>query len=86
MTCPTPQGAFYLFPDVSALYGRHTPDGTEIAGSVALCTYLLEAHDVALVPGEAFGSDAGVRISYATDLDTLMRACDRIEAGLSALR
>ena len=86
VTCPTPQGAFYLFPDVSALYGRTTPDGMEITGSVSLCTYLLEAHDVALVPGEAFGSDAGVRLSYATDLDTLMRACDRIEAGVTALR
>ncbi|WP_420456617.1 pyridoxal phosphate-dependent aminotransferase [Rubrivirga sp.] len=86
VTCPTPQGAFYLFPDVSALYGRRTPDGAEITGSVDLCTYLLEAHDVALVPGEAFGSDAGVRISYATDLDTLRAACDRIEAGVAALR
>ena len=86
VTCPTPEGAFYLFPDVSALYGRTAPDGTEITGSVALCTYLLDAHDLALVPGEAFGSDAGVRLSYATDLDTLMRACDRFEAGVAALR
>ncbi|PAP78447.1 pyridoxal phosphate-dependent aminotransferase [Rubrivirga marina] len=86
VTCPTPEGAFYLFPDVSALYGRQTPDGAEIAGSVDFCTYLLEARDVALVPGEAFGNDAGVRISYATDLDTLMTACDRIEAGVVGLR
>lgn len=86
VTCPTPEGAFYLFPDVSALYGRRTPEGGEVAGSVDLCTYLLEARDVALVPGEAFGNDAGVRISYATDLDTLMKACDRIEAGVAALR
>ena len=85
VTSPTPEGAFYLFPDVSAFYGRRTPDGATIEGSVDLCRYLLEARDVALVPGEAFGSDAGVRISYATDLDTLMRACDRIEAGLAAL-
>ncbi len=85
VVCPVPQGAFYLFPDVSALYGRQTPDGDTISGSVGLCRYLLEAHDVALVPGQAFGSDAGVRLSYATDLDTLTRACDRIEAGLTAL-
>lgn len=85
MSCPTPEGAFYLFPDVSAFYGRTTPGGDRIGGSVDLCRYLLEEHEVALVPGEAFGSDDGVRISYATDLDTLMRACDRIEAGLAAL-
>jgi len=86
VACPTPEGAFYLFPDVSAYYRRRTPDGQEITGSVDLCQYLLEAHEVALVPGEAFGSDAGVRVSYATDMDSLMRACDRIEAGLAALR
>ena len=85
VSCPTPEGAFYLFPDVSAFYGRTTPGGAEIGGSVDLCTYLLDEHEVALVPGAAFGSDAGVRISYATDMDTLMRACDRIEAGLGAL-
>ena len=84
VTCPTPQGAFYLFPDVSAFYGRQS-GGHAVSGSVDLCGYLLDHHDVALVPGEAFGADAGVRISYATDLDTLMRACDRIEAGLLAL-
>lgn len=86
VSCPTPEGAFYLFPDVSAVYGRQAPDGSEVSGSVALCSYLLEAQEVALVPGAAFGADTGVRISYATDLDTLTRACDRIEAGLAALR
>lgn len=85
VACPTPDGAFYLFPDVSALYGRRTPGGDAVGGSVDLCRYLLEEHEVALVPGEAFGADAGVRISYATDMDTLMRACDRIERGLAAL-
>ncbi|MEM1116233.1 MAG: pyridoxal phosphate-dependent aminotransferase [Bacteroidota bacterium] len=86
VSVPTPQGAFYLFPDVSVFYGRTTPGGTEVGGSIDLCTYLLEEQEVALVPGAAFGADAGLRISYATDLDTLMRACDRIEAGLGALR
>ena len=83
--CPRPDGAFYLFPDVSAFFGRTAPDGTTIASSLDLCTYLLDDHSVALVPGEAFGDPSGLRISYATDLDTLMRACDRIEAGLAAL-
>ena len=86
VSCPVPEGAFYLFPDVSAVYGRTTPSGNEIGGSVALCQYLLEDHDLALVPGEAFGLDSGVRLSYATDMDSLMRACDRLEAGLGALR
>ena len=86
VTCPTPEGAFYLFPDVSAAYGKRTPGGAEVGGSQDLCAYLLEEHEVALVPGEAFGADAGVRLSYATDLDTLMTACDRIGAGWRALQ
>ena len=85
VACPTPEGAFYLFPDVSAFYGRTAPDGTTVEDSVSLCTVLLEQHDVALVPGSAFGGPDGVRISYASSLDSLMTACDRIEAGLASL-
>ena len=85
VACPVPQGAFYLFPDVSGVYGRTAPDGTAIADSLGLCRYLLDACGVALVPGEAFGDARGVRLSYATDLGTLMRAMDRIEAGIAAL-
>lgn len=83
--CPKPEGAFYLFPDVSAYYGQTSPDGTRIKGSEDLSFYLLEQHGVALVPGKAFGSDAGVRVSYASSLDDLAKAADRIEAGLAAL-
>ena len=85
IACPTPGGAFYLFPDVSALFGRTAPDGTVIADSLSLCSYLLDAEGVALVPGEAFGDARGVRLSYATDMETLMAACDRIERAVGAL-
>ena len=85
VVCPRPEGAFYLFPDVSAYFGKTTPDGTPIAGSEALCAYLLDAHGVALVPGSAFGADYGVRLSYAASTDDLVKAADRIEAGLAAL-
>lgn len=83
--CPTPQGAFYLFPDVSGVLGRTAPDGTVVTDSLGLCRYLLDACHVALVPGEAFGDPRGLRISYATGMDTLMTAMDRIEAGIAAL-
>ena len=85
VTCPLPEGAFYLFPDVSALFGCRTPDGTRIDDADALCGYLLEEYEVALVPGSAFGAPYGLRMSYATDLDTLSRAMDRVEAGIAAL-
>ena len=84
--CPTPEGAFYLYPDVSSFFGAETPDGSPIEDSGDLCFYLLEEHDVALVPGPAFGEPDGLRLSYASSMEDLDTALDRIEAGLAALR
>jgi aspartate aminotransferase/aspartate/glutamate/aspartate-prephenate aminotransferase len=84
--CPTPNGAFYLYPDVSAYFGAETPDGEVLEDSSDLCFYLLEAQHVALVPGGAFGEPKGLRLSYASSMEDLNTALDRIEAGLSALR
>ena len=60
VTCPKPEGAFYLFPDVSAYFGRTAPGGRRIAGSEDLCFYLLEEHDVALVEDAAQAHGAAV--------------------------
>jgi len=84
--CPTPQGAFYLYPDVSAFFGTETPDGDTIEDSSDLCFYLLEEHHVALVPGTAFGAPDGIRLSYASSMEDLETALKRIEAGLTALQ
>jgi len=70
--CPTPGGAFYLFPDVSALYSKTIPD------SAAMCSHILEKAQVALVPGVAFGDGRCIRLSYAVDEKTLL-------TGLSAV-
>ena len=83
--CPTPEGAFYLFPDVSAFLDTTTPSGRPIATSEDLCFYLLEEHDIALVPGTAFGTPSGLRISYAASMDDLETALDRVERGLAGL-
>lgn len=85
VTCPTPEGAFYLFPNVSALFGTTAPNGTAIESSNDLCMYLLEQHHVALVPGEAFGDPQGLRISYASSMHDLETALDRIATGIEAL-
>ena len=84
--CPTPEGAFYLFPQVASFYGTTTSGGREVNSSTDLCMYLLEEHDVALVPGEAFGDPAGVRISYAAAMSDLEEAMRRVKRGLEALR
>lgn len=85
MVCPVPQGAFYLFPDVSRWLGQRTPQGTLLSNTQDLCMYILEHHDVALVPGQAFGGPTGLRISYAASEYDLMTACDRLETAFSAL-
>jgi aspartate aminotransferase len=85
VVCPRPEGAFYVFPDVSAVLGRTAPDGRALDSSEALCLYLLEACDVALVPGEAFGDAAGLRISYAASMEDLREAMRRIQEGIAAL-
>ena len=83
--CAKPEGAFYVFPDVSAYVGKEAPSGRRIESASDLCFYLLEEHDVALVPGEAFGEPSGLRLSYAAAMDDLDEALGRIEKGLSAL-
>ncbi|MCH5276684.1 MAG: pyridoxal phosphate-dependent aminotransferase [Desulfovibrionaceae bacterium] len=76
--CPRPEGAFYAFPDVSALFTDSMPDDT------ALCTMLLERARVAVVPGTAFGDPRCIRLSYAVADDVLMDALTRIRAALFA--
>lgn len=83
--CPKPEGAFYLFPQVTAFFGKQSPGGRLIQSSEDLCFYLLEEHHVALVAGDGFGDPQGLRISYAASMANLEEAMRRIEAGLGAL-
>lgn len=65
VVCPRPQGAFYVFPDVSVAFGKtHGPSGTKIGSDVDFCNALLETKGVACVPGSAFGEPRALRISY----------------------
>ena len=84
VTCRMPTGAFYAFPNVSGLLSRHWKD--QPVGSAAnLATYLLNEAQVALVPGEPFGSDIHIRLSYATSLEAIERGLTRIEAAILRL-
>ena len=76
VVCCKPAGAFYLFPDVSALFCKEMPDAT------AVCTRLLEKARVACVPGEAFGDPHCIRLSYAVSDDVLMDALHRMKSAL----
>lgn len=81
-----PQGAFYLFPEVSAYIGKTTPDGKKIEKSADLAMYLLESGHVATVDGGAFGMEGYIRLSYATSDDNLREALRRIREALLALK
>lgn len=81
-----PQGAFYLFPEVSAYIGKTTPEGNTIGSSADLAMYLLEKGHVATVDGGAFGMEGYIRLSYATSDDNLREAMCRIAATLATLK
>ncbi|TXH67267.1 MAG: pyridoxal phosphate-dependent aminotransferase [Lysobacteraceae bacterium] len=87
IVCPRPQGAFYVFPDVSAYYGRtHGPSGASIANDIDLCNALLEVKGVACVPGSAFGEPRALRISYTCPTPQLAPGMQRIKEFFSELR
>jgi aspartate aminotransferase len=86
ITCPSPEGAFYVYPSCEALIGKKTAAGTVIDSDATFCSELLEAEGVAVVFGSAFGLGPNFRISYATSEALLEEACTRIQrftAGLN---
>ena len=82
--CTLPQGAFYAYPDVSKLYGSKSGQ-RDITDSVTLCEYLLEEGRVACVPGAGFGTQEHIRLSYATSMELIEQAMDRIDDALKKL-
>jgi aspartate aminotransferase len=85
VSCRTPGGAFYAFPNVSGLFGRRHEAGP-IESAADLAAYLLKTARIALVPGEPFGSAAHIRLSYATSLQSISRGMDRMEEAIRELR
>ncbi|QSX76516.1 aminotransferase class I/II-fold pyridoxal phosphate-dependent enzyme [Lysobacter arenosi] len=78
--CPRPQGAFYVFPDISVAFGKtHGPTGTKIGNDVDFCNALLEAKGVACVPGSAFGEPRALRISYTCPTPQLAPGLQRFQ-------
>ena len=85
LSCPTPEGAFYVYPDASGVIGKTTPKGKKIETDADLIDYFLDDHRVAAVHGAAFGLSPGFRISYATSEELLKEACTRIQSACAAL-
>ena len=83
--CPTPTGAFYVYPSVAGMIGKKTSDGKSLTNDADVVTYLLESEGVAVVHGEAFGLSPYFRVSFATATDLLEEACIRIQRACAAL-
>lgn len=88
LTCPRPTGAFYVFPDLSAHFGKTTPKGTVIRSATDFAGALLEEHHVACVPGEDFGTggERCCRFTFACSNETLRKGMERLGAFVASLK
>lgn len=85
IVCPTPEGAFYVYPSIAGLIGKTSPKGTIISDDEVFATALLDEANVAVVFGAAFGLSPNFRVSYATSDAALTEACRRIQSFCAAL-
>lgn len=85
ITCPTPEGAFYVYPSIAGVIGKTTPSGLVIKDDETFATALLEDVGVAVVFGAAFGLSPNFRVSYATADEALKEACRRIQTFCATL-
>ena len=86
ITCPTPDGAFYVYPSIAGCIGKTSPVGKKIETDEDFATALLEEEGVAVVFGGAFGLSPNFRVSYATSDDNLREACSRIQRFCAGLK
>ena len=85
ISCILPEGAFYAYPNVSGLIGKKTQNGKTLNNDAEIVEWLLESAEVAAVPGVAFGLEPYFRVSYATSLEVLKEAMNRIEKAVLTL-
>ncbi len=86
ISCPKPEGAFYVYPSVAACMGKKAPSGKVLENDEDFVTELLEAEGVAVVHGSAFGLGPNFRVSYATSTEALQAACERIQRFCGSLK
>jgi aspartate aminotransferase len=86
VTCPKPEGAFYVYPDIAGCIGKTSAGGTKITDDEAFASALLEETGVAVVFGAAFGLSPNFRVSYATADSVLEDACKRIQGFCAGLK
>jgi aspartate aminotransferase len=83
--CRKPEGAFYVFPNIAGVIGKRTPEGKILASDLDFVMYLLDAAEVGVLQGAAYGMSPYIRISYSTSTEKLQDACTRIQRACAAL-
>jgi len=86
ISCVRPAGAFYVFPSVKGLLGKRSPEGKVLETDVDFVHFLLEAANVAVLDGTAYGCPGYIRMSFATDLATIREGCEKISQACSQLK
>ncbi len=86
VTCPTPGGAFYVFPSVQALIGKTTPMDTTLNNDLDVVHYFLDAAGVAVLDGTAYGVPGYIRLSFATDMETIKSGCEQLSKACNQLK
>ncbi|KPF41443.1 aspartate transaminase [Rhizobium sp. AAP43] len=86
LSCAMPDGAFYLYPNCSGVIGKKTPDGKLIENDLDFVLYLLDGVGVAALQGAAYGLSPHFRLSFATSMEIIQEACDRIEQAVRQLQ
>ena len=84
VSCQKPKGAFYVFPNISAYYGKEY-NGNRINTDIDFCNFLLDVAKVGVIPGSAFGSPHHIRLSYATSMENIKEGMNRMESALKKL-
>jgi aspartate aminotransferase len=82
--CRVPEGAFYVFPNIEGLFGKHYK-GSKLHGSMQISQILLDDFRVAAVPGQPFGADGHIRMSFATSRATIEKGLARLRDFVAAL-
>ncbi|MBB3610824.1 aspartate transaminase [Rhizobium sp. BK602] len=85
LSCLVPDGAFYLYPNCGGVIGKRTPEGKVIENDLEFVLYLLDGVGVAALQGAAYGLSPYFRLSFATSMELIAEACDRIERAVKAL-
>ena len=85
ITCRVPEGAFYVFPNITGVIGKRTPQGKIIASDLDFVMYLLDVAEVGVLQGAAYGLSPYMRVSYSTSTAMLQEGCGRIQRACAAL-